>query len=316
MLVYLKEFPEYVKKASKLGKEIKIKGKVTELVVAGMGGSGISGNILGDWLEIPVRAVKDYRLPKDIGKGALLLLISYSGNTEETLSVWEEAKKRKLRRVAITSGGKLAGEKTRVIVPEGMPPRAALPWLFFPILNILKNAGIVKRPGKEVKEVLGLLKKFRPELAKGLAERVHRKTPVIYSSGRYRSVLERWKDQINENSKALAITGVLPEIDHNELTGHSNPILRDHFHTIFLRDPEDNPRVLKRMELTAKAIRGLGENVTVMNMPKGGKLARIFSAIYFGDWFSYYLGRAYRVDVFETVLQESLKKELSKSTGP
>ena len=242
MLGFIEQFPEMVAEAVKLGKDIKVEGKINNILVAGMGASGIIGDILKDYLKtFPVSVSKKYTVPPWVNRDTLVFVISYSGETEETLSMYRDAKKKKAKIVAITSGGKLGKiAKTKVVVPAGMPSRCALPYLFIPILVVLNKLRLVKNLEKDVKDAAKTLKVFRNmhtmTLAKRAAERLYKRIPVIYASDNYKSITKRWKNQFNENGKTIAVASCIPELNHNEITGFTNPKMRGAFSVIILKN--------------------------------------------------------------------------------
>jgi len=317
MLGFLEQFPEMVEEALKLGRNVKIKGKFRNILVAGMGGSGIVGDILQDYLKtVPVFVSKGYSIPGWVNRETLVFVVSYSGNTEETVAMYRQAQKKGAKIVVVTSGGKLAKAKNSVIIPAGIPPRCALPYLLIPVLVILQRLRMIKNLDKEIKEAVKTLKAFRNmhtmTLAKRAAERLYTHVPVIYASDRYRSVTKRWRSQLNENSKTIAVANFIPELNHNEITGYTNPKMKGVFSVVMLKDKTDSPRIRKRIELTIKAIKDSGNEVTVLNIPKGNTLSKILTSIYFGDWVSYFLAKEYGVDPKETRLQEEIKKKMGE----
>ncbi|MFQ5647755.1 MAG: bifunctional phosphoglucose/phosphomannose isomerase [Candidatus Aenigmatarchaeota archaeon] len=317
MLGFLEQFPEMVEEAAKLGRDVKVKGKFRNILVAGMGGSGIAGDLLQDYLKtVPVAVSKGYDVPDWVGRETLVFVVSHSGNTEETISMWRQAQKKGAKTIAIASGGKLGKAKTKVVIPGGMPPRCALPYLFIPILVVLNKLRIVKGLDKEVKDAVKTLKAFRNmhtmKLAKRLAERLYKHVPALYASDRYKAVVKRWRKQFNENSKTIAVSNYVPELNHNEVTGYANPKMRGVFSVVVLKDKMDSPKIKKRMELTVKAVKDSGSEVTVLSIPKGNQLSKILTSVYFGDWVSYFLAKEYGVEPKETKLQEELKKKMAE----
>ena len=306
MLVHLMRFPEMCEEA--LSAKIVLPAiKPSNLVVAGMGGSGIAGDLLEDWLDmpIPLRVCKDYELPAWVGRRSLVLAISYSGGTEETLACFSEAIEKKASVVAICSGGKLeklCGEfgVPNLRIPVGLQPRAALPYLFFSATLVLKKLGLLEGREAEIEESLRLLKTMRGEMAPGSepnpAERIALELrgtmPVIYALPRLGGVAKRLKNQFNENSKILARVELFPELCHNEIMGLSSAPENQSF--IFLRDSEESPRLKKRIEFTRELLKG--KKTVDMRSRGRGKLARILSLVYSGDFVSFYLAILRGVD--------------------
>jgi len=291
MLELFKKLPKIIPEAYALGC-IKVK-PYKNILVCGMGGSGFPGYLLRDLIETPVVIAQSYTIPHYVTQDTLAFIISYSGNTEETLAMLKETRKRTKNIVLITSGGKLSQEKERkIIVPKGMEPRDALPYLFFPMWAIIK--------GKDVKETIQILKKISIADAHKLAKNLMKKFPIIYASAENGAIALRWKTQINEDDKTLAIANVYPEMNHNEVEADFKKT-----YTIILRDPYDHPRIQKRMNLTKKHL-----HAKEIHLKGKSKLARMLYGVYYGDLTAYYLASLYKKDPYAYVFIESLKKRL------
>ena len=163
MLKVIEEFPHQCRTALELTKGISVSGNIDKIVVAGMGGSAVCGDLLKIYMrnsKIPVFVARDYKVPNFVDENTLVFAVSYSGNTEETISTFEDAMKKKAKIVAVTSGGILGKQAKKVIkIPSGLQPRAALGYLFFPVLGVLANSGIADVKGKEIEEMLDVLSK-------------------------------------------------------------------------------------------------------------------------------------------------------------
>ena len=306
MLGHLMRFPEMCEEA--LSAKIALPAiKPSNLVVAGMGGSGIAGDLLEDWLDLPIplRVCKDYGLPAWVGERSMVFAISYSGDTEETLACFSEAVEKNARVVAICSGGKLeklCGEfgMPNLRVPAGLQPRAALPYLFFSAVLALKKLGLLEGREAEIEESFGLLRTMRGEMAPGSepnpAERIALELkgtmPVIYAPTGFGGVAKRLKNQFNENSKILARVELFPELCHNEIVGLSSAPENHSF--IFLREPGESTQMKKRIEFTLGLLKG--RKTMVMQARGKGRLARILSLVYLGDFVSFYLAILRGVD--------------------
>src|SRR5208283_3193282 len=223
--------------AAKLADKIQINyPKPDNIIVAGMGGSGIGGDLLKDWARnkanVPIEVNREYQLPAYAGKRSLVLITSYSGDTEESLGAFLDALKRKCMIFCVSSGGALLENSERLKVPylqipSGMPPRAALPYLFVPLLLGMEKWGLVSDASEELSEALPLLEKLskdnslekpaKENFAKTLALNIGKTSPVIYGFGFYRGVAERFKQQFNENTKVPAKWEVFSELNHNEV---------------------------------------------------------------------------------------------------
>ena len=314
MLKAIEDFPQQCSTALELPKGMSVSGKVDKIVVAGMGGSAVGGDLLKAYMhssKIPVFVVRDYKVPNFVDESTLVFAVSYSGNTEETLSAFEDAAKKKAKIVAVTSGGELAKRaKKAIMIPGGLQPRAALGYLFFPVLGVLANSGIVDVRGREIEEMIGILSKTEDFKIVGerIAKKIGQRTPIVYASELFGAVAYRWKTQFNENSKAAAFSHVFSEMNHNEIAGYRTMNKND-FISIFIRDKDDNERVKKRMDIT-KEIISTRVDVEEIFTRGEGLLSRIFSGIYYGDFASYYLALANRVDPTPVTVIESLKKKL------
>ncbi|MBL7100698.1 MAG: bifunctional phosphoglucose/phosphomannose isomerase [Nanoarchaeota archaeon] len=301
MLEHILKFPDYMIKGYNLGKNFKIKGKVDKVIVCGMGGSGVSGYILQDYVKhLPVFVNQDYDIPEFINKKTLAVIISYSGNTEEVISAYEKIKKKTKKKFIISSGGILGKEKNIVKVPQGFPPRYSLPFLFFSMLSVLDNSKIVKKDF-DLGEIYENLKSFDHLDARNLARELIGYTPLIYAPQGYGSVAYRWQTQFNENSKVLAHCHVFPEHNHNEIEA----VLSNKFKPVMLRDPEAHERVNQRMDSLSDII-----SAEQIHLKGASKLSKMFYGILFGDFASYYLALERGVDPGQQKRIDDLKEKL------
>ncbi len=308
-------------------------GAISHIMVTGLGGSAIGGDMLRVYAagrcSIPVVVNRDYVLPEFVGADTLVFAVSYSGNTEETLSAYGEARKKGAPVIAVTTGGKLEEAARRdgvtvIKIPSGIAPRAATGFLFLPTLRVLQKLGVLPDKGDELSEMIALLKDLRKKLepetpteenpAKQIARKLHRKLPVIWgAAGTTEVVAQRWKGQINENAKAPAYWNMLPELNHNEIVGFQFPIeILNQVHVIILRDAHDHSRVHKRIEITKDLIKDVANGYTEVRASGSGALARLYSLIYTGDYASVYLAALYGVDPGPVAVIDHLKKELAK----
>lgn len=308
-------------------------GESKAVVVTGLGGSAIGGDLLRVYCQerllVPVVVNRDYTLPAFVGGDTLVFAVSYSGNTEETLSAYQHARGKGSTVVTLTSGGKLKALADQdgvpvIQVPVGLAPRAATGYLFIPMLAVLERLGMLKGLAKEVAELAreieslaaayGLEAPVEKNPAKKLALDFKDRVPVIWgASGTTDVVAQRWKGQINENAKAPAYWNVFPELNHNEIVGFEKPeeLLRKLW-VVILRDRGDHPRVGYRMEITRRVIAGRVAGVTEVTSSGDGMLARLYSLIYLGDWASVYLAVLYGIDPGPVRVIDLLKRELAK----
>ncbi|RKZ31141.1 bifunctional phosphoglucose/phosphomannose isomerase [bacterium] len=336
----LTAFPTQLPEGRKIAISVDLSGidssKVTNIVVCGMGGSAIGGDLVRaytiDRLGTPIHINRDYNLPSFVGKNSLVIGSSYSGNTEETLFCFNEAGVRGAQRIAITTGGKLAeiaeGNGIPLIkLPPGLPPRAALGYSFSPILTIFEALGFIPNQDYALNETVesliagaesyGLNRPTERNEAKKLANKLQGKLPLIYSDDwHFNTVAVRFRGQINENSKQLAYSAVLPENNHNELVGWKNlGAPADRFIAIYLTDKDIHPKVRFRMELFGETQSGLGVETVWLNSNGESLLARMFSLIQLGDWTSYYLAILNREDPKPVKAIDKLKAALEKFEG-
>ena len=265
MLNDLRNFPKQCEEARELGREIRIEG-IEKVIVTGIGGSAFSGDVLkaiaGKEIEVIVN--RDYNLP-DADDKTLVFAVSYSGNTEETLSALNEAKEKGCKIIGISSGGKIeeecnidvqeqpegAGKIYHIKVPSGIQPRNALGYLSIPMIVVLQENNLIN--GKHLDIMVNELKESNiEERGRRIADLLINKIPLIYSSERLKCLSYGWKTRINENSKTHAFAGQIPEMNHNELVGYTRR--RDNFYTIIIRDLGDSERIKKRFLITKELI--------------------------------------------------------------
>jgi len=303
-----------------------------KLVICGMGGSAIGGDYLRVYLARkgfpkPAWVIRGYELPPFTDAKTLVFAVSYSGNTEETLSCAAQAIERGCPWAALTSGGRLAElarahDAPLIEIPRGMPPRTALGYLFLPMLKSLQSLLDESAVEAEFTEALNVLKGLAlryaeaPEAenpAKRLAHLWHGHIPIIYGSHRLTDVVaRRWKTQINENAKAPAFCNAIPELQHNELMGWEREPHRGIFVYTLLRDPDEHPQIKRRFELSRSSLEEQGSAVLEFSGEGEGFLSRLLSLSYLGDWVSFYLAILYSRDPTPVPLIDELKARLSR----
>lgn len=307
--------------------------KYNKIVVAGMGGSAISGDVvsdaLSDKLSIPIISNRNYAVPAFVDKDTLFIAISYSGNTQETLTAIKSAQKITENIVVITSGGALKelalkNKWTMFCVPTGYQPRAAFPFLCVSLLIALQKMLGMQEIEEEINEAIGNLKRIKEELdinqptranaIKQLAIKLMGKTPIIFAvTGNSAGAGMRLKTQFNENSKQTALLNFLPELGHNELVNLAELKRPDHkFCLIILRDEKDSEKIKKEIEIV-KSLIGMQLGGTNEIWSKGkNKLSRILSLVYFGDLLSVYVALLKGIDPTPVEVLVKLKKEMSR----
>jgi len=291
-------------------------------VVAGMGGSGIGGDICRGLLfgesPVPLLVWRDYELPALVSRRTLFLAVSYSGETEETLAAFRAARRRAARIVCIATGGTLARLAQRygypmVPVPAGMPPRAALGHLFASIIVVLSRLGVCRSYAPDIREAARLLRRRAATLGKQaglLAWALRGSLPVVYSSSRLLDcVANRWRCQLNENAKVMCHTNVLPELDHNEIIGIGRPgFLRSRAVLVTLLDSGTHPRTRRRVRHTLAVTAGGFRRVLPLRSRGRSALARVCWLIALGDLVSCELARLNRVDPMAIARIDALKR--------
>lgn len=291
-------------------KDIEIDINPKGVCICGMGGSALPGNLLDIYLEkrdFPLLLQRDYSLPKEVSKDWLVVLISYSGNTEETLNCLKEAQERKLEIVLISSNGRMkevAEEKKLpiAIIPKGLQPRIALGYQFSALAKIIEKAGLIDN----TKDILELKKiKVDQEKAKKIAEKVKDKIPLIYASNKLKTIARIFKIAFNENSKTPAFWNYFPELNHNEMVGFQKK--QEQFYFLIIKDKADAERIQKRMDLTKKLLEKQGLQGEIIEFQQKDLLKRAFSAILLSYWISYYLALSYNIDPEPVEIVEEFK---------
>ncbi len=328
LLDTLEDFPEQIEGVVEELKLNLLPFKPDEIVVAGMGGSGIIGDILKCFLanriSIPIYVVKDYELPHFVSKKTLLFVVSYSGNTEETLNAAEMGISKGAKVVAISSNGKLeqmCGRKGVVFIkaPSGYHPRAAIAFMLVPVLEFLSEI-LVYDPDVAIIDTLSELRNLRDKIkksiptaeneAKRIAQRIHGKIPVIYGHSIYNAVANRWHTQFNENAGILAWYGAIPEMNHNEIVGWAGDSRSSEFIPILLREAKENERITKRIEITKELAFSKCKDIIEVSAEGETQLARIMYLVYLGDYVSLYLAALNGKDPGPVKVIDRLKEQL------
>jgi glucose/mannose-6-phosphate isomerase len=300
------------------------------LVVAGMGGSAIGGAlaraVLGDGASRPIVLARGYGLPPWTTPDATVLCASYSGNTEETLAVYDAAGALGARRIVATTGGKLAqaarADGVPVIpIPGGFQPRVAVAYSLVVALEVAALCGAGPRLHCEIDVAAAhaeqLVTGWGPEapdtsLAKQLARGLLGTVPQIVGSGLTAPIAYRWKSQINENAKTPSFANELPELDHNELAGWEGAPELGRFSAVFLDDSDLHPRIRQRIELTRGVIASAAADTYRVESVGESSVERLVSLVLLGDLVSLYLAVLRGVDPSPVAVIERLKGELGR----
>ncbi len=317
----LKKFPDMINEVLEFGEDVTFpKEFIENVAICGMGGSGFTGDLLSVYLQdLPLKifVIKDYNLPEFIQRKSLVFAVSYSGNTEETISAYRSAVRRSCKVIAISSGGKLEelskmNKTPHIKIPGGIQPRLSLPYLLIPILNILNYSGLIEDQDKIIKKTISELKAAAEKIERGakeLAPKLKGKIPIIYSSQRMFCIAEKWKTDINENAKTHAFFNVFPEFNHNEICGYENQTIDSH--VIIISDKEDYLKIKDRIKVFKKLINQYKVTVTEIGIVGDNFLTRLFFGVWMGLYVSYYLALEYGRDPSPVKIIEKFKKELS-----
>jgi len=296
----------------------------SNVVLTGLGGSGIAGSIVQNYvfdkLKIPFVVNKDYFLPAFIGEQSLVIVSSYSGNTEETVAALQLALKKNATVICVTSGGKVAeiAKKKKVdciLLPAGMPPRACIGYAIVQVVNVLNHFNLLKAPlTKDINAAINLLDAEEKDIrkkAKAIAGKLVGKMPIIYAPADYEGMAVRFRQQINENSKMLVWHHAIPEMNHNELVGwrdkDPNKVV------LILRNDNDYERVQLRMEINKKIFKKYTPNIIEIYSKGNSYLERIFYFVHLTDYVSVELAQLHHVDATEVKVIDFLKGSLAKA---
>ena len=331
VLKTVEEFPEQCEEALNICKGLDVQDiKCSNISIFGMGGSGTGGELVNslvdDKINIPLMFFHHYNVPGFISSDSLCLLVSYSGDTEEILQVYDTVKSRKAHIIIYASGGLLLEKAIRdniqyVKIPSGYQPRCALAFLFLPLLYTLYRLSLIPDPGKDIEKSIEILKILRDKsgrhipseknYTKSLAMKLAGTIPLIYSSRSYlEPVAKRWKNQLNENAKTMAFYDNFPELCHNTICAWDKT--EDNYSLILLRSREEDSSVKTGVEFV-KTI--AGKRITAVEEIKIDStsfLEEILSMIYLGDFVSIYLALLKGVDPVDISLIRQLKEKLCR----
>lgn len=322
----VEQFTSQLNEAIEIGAKAELlpyNGEIQNVVITGLGGSGIGGKIVAQLVEeqssVPIVINNTYDIPAFVGKNTLVIASSFSGNTEETLAALDKAQTRGAEIAIISSGGKIieiAKSKGHnyIILPSGDSPRAMLTYSLTQQFYILEHYGIAKSGNiDDLRESNRLLIENINSLkqeAKDIAGKLNGRTPVIYSEAKYEGVAIRLRQQINENSKVLCWHHVLPEMNHNELVGWAGG--KSEYAVLMFRNEDDFYRTQKRMDITKEVVSKYTDTYIEINSKGTTRIQRSMYLILLGDWISVYLSELRNVDAKEVNVINHLKGELAK----
>jgi glucose/mannose-6-phosphate isomerase len=319
MLRHIGALPQQLRTGWELSRELRLPeayGELRSVAVLGMGGSAIAGDLVRgtfvDRLRLPLVSVRDYELPAWVGRDTLVIAVSHSGSTEETISALSTALERRCPVVALTTGGPLGDvaqrvDLPRIVYPLDCPPRAAAGYTLAGLAGILERAGALSIDQAEIEAAANaastVSRACAPEvstdgnLAKQLAWTLVDRLPVVEAGGFLAPVARRWKAQLNENAKSAAIAEELPEATHNTVVGYEQPdSLRDHLYVLFLAGSFDHPRNSLRLSLSTELLAAVGIAYQVVPLGGDSRLEQMCWGVTLGDYVSAYLALLYGVD--------------------
>ncbi len=329
----MESFPDHWDEVCELTSDISLSvdtGKIQNICFAGMGGSAIGADLIRAYslnsCPHPVQVNRHYNIPNYVNENTLFIACSFSGNTEETLTALDSALEKGAQVIAVTSGGKLKRlaeeyDFDYIKIPGGMPPRAALAYSFVPLFRIFDELGyleedksVLDSTHKLLKDGVSNYKDMDGNDALALAEEMNGSLPVIYSDALMMEPVNlRWRGQIEENSKMLAYGNLIPEMNHNEIVGWEHiSHLAGRLTVVMLKDREDNPRVLKRMEIVKELVMDQALSVIEISTIGESKLERIFSLVQLADWVSMYLALLNEIDPTPIAKIDILKSKLAE----
>lgn len=326
MKALVEAFPNHLREALAIGRAAQFNipsVKIENIVISGLGGSGIGGKIVsqlvGEKVAVPIVCTNDYVLPEFVNKNTLVIISSYSGDTEETVAALQEAEAKGAQIACVTSGGKIAARAKEkgyntILIPGGNPPRSMFGYSSVQLFFVLKAYGFIDnyfeaQIENSIALIEGDIQNIR-STSKAISEKVSARIPVLYSEAQYEGVAIRWRQQINENSKMLCWHHVFPEMNHNELvgwTGGDNRVA-----VIILRNEDDHKRSQLRMELCKKLMGEKCDTIIEAWSKGNNRIERAYYLIHLGDWISIDLAELRKEDAVAIPAIIFLKNELSK----
>tara|TARA_B100001063_G_scaffold185460_1_gene175290 strand:- start:63561 stop:64547 length:987 start_codon:yes stop_codon:yes gene_type:complete len=317
------DFTKHLEQAITIGSSAKFnasKNKIDNVLICGLGGSGIGGTIISqlisDECKKPILVNKDYTLPAFVSENSLVICCSYSGNTEETLSMFAQAEEKGAEIAIITSGGKFAEiakeeGKNIIQIPGGLPPRAAFGLSFPQLFFVFEKYGLIQSKSKQIQSAINLITQEESNIqneAIKLSEKLHGKLPVIYGESSLDGVCVRFRQQINENAKMLCWHHVIPEMNHNELVGWRTK--NKDLAVVLFRSEADFYRNQERIEYSKEIIEKYASSINEVYTKGDSSIERALYLIHLGDWVSYFLAEKKQIDAVEVDVITGLKEML------
>ena len=328
----LLDSPDQFKTGFEIADGIKVDGNFRSIMLSGMGGSALPGNILRVYLSELFKNDKEhkrfevyqnrfYSLPHEAYDNCLNFMMSYSGNTEETLESFEEVLKNNLPAIGVSSGGKVETISRDNNIPhikmpmpfDNFQPRLGTGYFFGALVQILINQGMIPDTKDQILAAAQKLKENIESIenqGKDLAKKIQGKTPVFYTTTKYKPIAMVWKIMMNENGKTPAFWNFFPELNHNEMNGFVSR--QGEFIAIMLRDKDDHPRNYKRFGVSAQILKDAGMESEILDYEEGDVFYKMFSSLLLGGFTSYYVALAYGNDPTPVELVEKFKKLLEE----
>lgn len=326
MKTLVANFSKQLSEAISIGEKAKLtvsEHPISNVLICGLGGSGIGGSIVSELVvgnaNVPINVTKGYFIPAYVGKNTLIIISSYSGNTEETINCMELAMAKGAKIVAITSGGKVLeickeNNFDCIVVPGGMPPRSCLGYSLTQLFFVLGfNKVIANDFKKHLESAINLIDKEEAAIvsdAKVIADKLFGKIPVIYATTYNEGIAIRFRQQLNENAKILCWHHIIPEMNHNELVGWTQK--NDDLSVLIFLDKDEYSRNLARVDINKDVIKKYTSNITEVYSKGSSTLEKAIYFIHLGDWISVLLAEARGVDAVEVNVINHLKSKLSE----
>lgn len=320
MYEVLENVHEQITNGWMLAREHKISNNPSNICILGMGGSALGGYLLQQYLEqkspIPVFVIENYQLPEYITKESFVFIISYSGNTEETIDAFLEAKRRKIPMICVSVGGKLKKAALSEKIPhitlnQTIQPRLSVFEQFFVMLKVLQNSNIVQKEDEHVNKLIKNIKESKTQkIGEALAEKIHEKTPMIYSSQKLFASARVWKACFNENAKTPAFTNYFPALNHNEFESYEYGT--EGKYMIIMNTNDELAKMQKRINLTKEFLEKRGAKITQLAISGDSYLTKLMSATLLGEWTAYFLAIKKGIDPSPVTMVEEFKKKLEK----
>ena len=310
VLDILNEFPEQIKEAVKLTKKAKLKipGKISNAIICGVGVAGNAADVCSALAgKIPVFSCKDYNLPSFADKNSLVIILTYSGNSEETISAYKDAKRKKSKVVLISNKSELIKkEKKSILLPEGLIPRFSFAYLVMSAAVILSDAKIIQ--SINMNDILNALN--QKECSRQgflLSRKLRGKFPLVYSSPEHYSAAYRIKASINEKSKNIAFSNIITDVVYNEMMSFRK--FPRKFEVILIKDENDSNEIKRHMDAFRKTLKN--KNVSELELKGKTLLAKLLYGSYVGDYIAYYLALMNKEDPFKISMIKSFKENLA-----